>query len=146
MQEHAGHANAMLREFRKKYDEDEERMNRRIEDKARRQEIRFWKRMAMPDVGEENQSVWSDDDDIVDPVEKERLKEVERKLAEQAMAGMGGDSQQGDDGSVGEDLANEMQLLGGVAMERGGSGMSGISLPSLPSRPTSTGSTGGQTG
>lgn len=143
MQDHAGRANALLREFRKKYDEDEERMNRRIEAKARRQEIRFWKRMAMPDVGEGDVSIWSDDDDLVDPVEKERLKEVERKVAEQNMGGVGSaSSQQGEDG---EEDAQHMGLMGGVAMERDDS-RGGLGIPAPPPRPASTGSTGGRVG
>lgn len=144
MQEHAGRANKLLREFRKRYDEDEARADRRVEDRARRQEIRFWRRMAMPEVADSDEAVWSDDDDLVDPVEKERLREVERKVAEQALAGLGsGDSQQGDD-SEGEDGMGPghpgMGLLGGVTMERE------ASMPTPPPRPASTGSTGGQTG
>lgn len=145
MQEHAGRANKLLREFRKKYDEDESRMDRRVEDKAKRQEIRFWKRMAMPDVADNDDMVWSDDDDVVDPVEKERLKEVERKVAEQAMAGLGsGDSQHSEDSEGEEGHPSAMGGFGGggggVAMEREGS------LPVPPPRPQSTGSTGGQAG
>ncbi|KAK9791706.1 hypothetical protein SCARD494_07495 [Seiridium cardinale] len=143
MQEHAGRANKLLREFRKKYDEDEARMDRRVEDKARKQEIRFWKRMAMPEVGDNDETAWSDDDDMVDPVEKERLREVERKVAEQALAGMGsGDSQQGEDseGEDGDQVHQGMSIIGGTAMEREGS------LPIPPPRPASTGSTGGQVG
>lgn len=147
MQEHAGRANALLRAFRKTYDEDEGRAERRVEQRARRQEVRFWKRMAMPDKGDGDEQAWSDDDDLVDPVEKERLREVERKVAEQALAGLGSsDSQQGED-SEGEEAAAAIQGVhgltiggGGVAMEREGS------LPTPPPRPASTGSTGGQTG
>ncbi|KAF7541817.1 hypothetical protein G7054_g296 [Neopestalotiopsis clavispora] len=143
MQDHAGRANKMLREFRKKYDENEARMDRRVEDKAKKQEIRFWKRLAMPEVDDNDENAWSDDDDIVDPLEKERLKEVERKNAEQALAGLGsGDSQHSED-SEGEDSDPDhpgMGIIGGVAMERDGS------LPAPPPRPASTGSTGGQAG
>lgn len=128
----------MLREFRKKYDEDDVRMDRRIEERAKKQEIRFWKRMAMPEVGENDETAWSDDDDIVDPVEKERLKEVEKRVAEQALAGLGSSDSQHSEDSEGEDGSGhlDMSSLGGVAMEREGS------LPAPPSRPASTGSTG----
>ncbi|KAI0018616.1 hypothetical protein F4780DRAFT_750245 [Xylariomycetidae sp. FL0641] len=141
MQEHASRANACLREFRKKYDEDEERWERRVEDRARRQELRFWKRMAMPDVSEEG--YWSDDDDLVDPAEKERLKEVERKVAEQAMAGLSAaGSQQGEDpDGDATDPHPLSSLMGGVAMERDREGPLHV-----PPRPASTGSTGGQAG
>ncbi|KAI1767349.1 hypothetical protein GGR53DRAFT_482212 [Hypoxylon sp. FL1150] len=151
MQEHAGRANQMLREFRKKYDENEERWDKRVEDKARKQELRFWKRMAMPEVGEAEEGYWSDDDDLVDPVEKERLREVERKVAEEALAGVGSTSSQGEDseGEGGEGHAISAGLVGGVAMERERDGsMIGI-MPTPPPRPPSTGSTGstgGQTG
>ena len=148
MQEHAGRANQMLREFRKKYDEDAARWEKRVDDKARRQEIRFWKRMAMPEVPESEEGYWSDDDDLVDPVEKERLREVERKVAEQALAGLGSGSSQQSEDSEGEggDLPPHHPLMGGVAMERDRDGsISGI-LSNPPPRPASTGSTGGQTG
>lgn len=148
MQEHAGKANALLRDFRKKYDENLGRNDRIIEDRAKKQEIRFWKRMAMPEVGDGDESIWSDDDDLVDPAEKDRLREVERKVAEQALAGMGSsDSQQGEE-SEGDEAADELHgLVGGVAMERDGSNSSvlGHGMPPPP-RPQSTGSTGGQAG
>jgi hypothetical protein len=130
----------MLREFRKKYDENEDRWDRRIEDRARKQEIRFWKRMAMPEVPETEEGYWSDDDDLVDPVEKERLKEVERKVAEQVLASTSSTSSHQSDDSDGE---SSMSLgMGGVAMERD----NGSAAPTPPPRPASTGSTGGQTG
>ncbi|KAI0155370.1 hypothetical protein GGR52DRAFT_566319 [Hypoxylon sp. FL1284] len=144
MQAHAGRANQMLREFRKKYDENEERWDRRVEDRSKKQEIRFWKRMAMPEVSEAEAEYWSDDDDLVDPVEKERLREVERKVAEQALAGVESTSSQGEDseGEGGDEHAMSANILGGVAMERDRDGsMVGI-MPTPPPRPPSTGSTG----
>ncbi|KAH9994373.1 hypothetical protein F4779DRAFT_608138 [Xylariaceae sp. FL0662B] len=148
MQEHAGQANQMLREFRKKYDEDKERWEKRVDDKARRQEIRFWKRMAMPEVAETEEGYWSDDDDLIDPVEKERLREVERKVAEQALAGVGGGQGEDSEGEGGDQNPVPMgiNMMGGVAMERDRD--AGI-MPVPPPRPSSagsTGSTGAQTG
>ncbi|KAI1389351.1 uncharacterized protein F4822DRAFT_198179 [Hypoxylon trugodes] len=142
MQEHAGRANQMLREFRKKYDENEERWDNRVLEKARRQELRFWKRMAMPEVSETEGGYWSDDDDLVDPIEKERLKEVERKFAEQSLAGVGSTSSQSEDseGEGGEPHSIAASIMGGVAMDRD-SGVTGI-MPVPPPRPSSTGSTG----
>lgn len=152
MQEHAAKANAMLREFRKRYDEDPGRMDRRVEARARRQEVRFWKRLAMPDVPDDDEEAWSDDDDLVDPVEKERLRENELKLAEQRQAGLGSSSsQQGEDsededgGSGGAPEHHGLGGLGGVAMERDSS-TGGIVVPTPPPRPASTGSTGGRSG
>ncbi|KAH7030772.1 uncharacterized protein B0I36DRAFT_243815 [Microdochium trichocladiopsis] len=143
MQEHAGKANAMLREFRKKYDEDEKRWDQRVEDKARKQELRFWKRLAMPDVADDEEGYWSDDDDLIDPMEKERLKEVERKIAEQNLASLAAGSQHSEDDSDGDgELAHPQGILGGVAMERERDG----SMPTPPSRPASTGSTGDRLG
>ena len=107
MQEAAGRANANLRAFRAAYDENPERWERRVADKAARQELRFWKRMAMPalsdetnlladsalggahnkaDQAESRGGYWSDDDDLVDGAEKVRLREVERKVAEEQQA------------------------------------------------------------
>lgn len=215
MQEHAGHANAMLREFRRKFDgevdvedkDDEaadqedggkegaekkstgegetEKKNkqkphpsywvRRVDDRARRQELRFWKRMAMPHVPEDD-PMWSDDDDLIDPAEKRRLSEVERKVAEEALAGVLGSSEEHGSGSGGEDSDGEGEgsvidhhqqqpppvfaaptpvsavagvvALGGVAMERDSSATSSTRemMPTPPPRPASTGSTGGRTG
>ena len=182
MQEHAGRANALLRDFRRSYFDDENqgqgnadepaddeegvangkekeakrtpkdstrkkrpttRWNRRVDAIAQRQELRFWRRMAMPEL-EDDDAFWSDDDDLIDPAEKERLSEVERKVAEQALAGIGGSS--GDSGSSGsaggssggeededgqiDDLGSESDTgsvvaLGGVAMERDSSSGSG---------------------
>ncbi|KAK7938003.1 uncharacterized protein PG986_014871 [Apiospora aurea] len=144
MQEHAGRANAMLRQFRKQYDEDENRKERRVEARARRQE---GARLAMPDVADDDLDAWSDDDDLVDPVEKERLREVERKQAEQAAAGLGssssqqGEDSEGEEGGIPGHHPGTGGGLGGVAMERELSGM-----PTPPPRPASTGSTGGHIG
>ncbi|CAK7271598.1 hypothetical protein SEPCBS57363_004704 [Sporothrix epigloea] len=82
MQERAGRANASLRTFRANYDKDPARWDRRVAEKALRQELRFWKRMAMPSVADDDMAYWSDDDDLVDPAEKLRLDELDRKANE----------------------------------------------------------------
>lgn len=218
MQEHAGHANAMLREFRRRFDgevdkgdeggqdeaagekkksggdeaaakdkhgneqSEKKKLNKQprsywtrcIDDRARRQELRFWKRMAMPQIPDDD-PIWSDDDDLIDSAEKDRLLEMERKVAEQqALAGGFGNSGSGDElehelehGIGGEDSDGEGSVinhhqppiitapvavaLGGVPMERdtsSGSGSRGemMMMPAPPPRPASTGSTGGFTG
>ncbi|KAL1891436.1 hypothetical protein Sste5346_007700 [Sporothrix stenoceras] len=83
MQERAGRANASLRAFRTSYDEDPARWDRRVADKALRQELRFWKRMAMPTVADDDIAYWSDDDDLIDSAEKVRLRELEQKAIEE---------------------------------------------------------------
>ncbi|KAI0148834.1 hypothetical protein GGR57DRAFT_230659 [Xylariaceae sp. FL1272] len=145
MQEHASRANDMLRGFRKKIDEDEGRWDKRVRERARKQELRFWKRMAMPEIEDDEEGFWSDDDDLVDPAEKERLKRVEREVAEQAMAGLGSESSQQSEDSEGDsgDAHSLSSMMGGIAMERD---RDGGSLPTPPPRPASTGSTAGQTG
>ncbi|RYP26663.1 hypothetical protein DL767_007946 [Monosporascus sp. MG133] len=163
MQEHAGRANALLREFRNRHqqgpssgrDGDGGRQRRReVEERARRQELRFWRRMAMPEIPDDD-PCWSDDDDLVDPAEKERLRELERKVAEQALAGLADEDGEpldhdhhhqqhehedpdGEAGAVDQQQFHQVPL-GGVAMERD-------PLRDVPPRPASTGSTGGRTG
>lgn len=135
MQRHAGQANENLRDFRRKYDEDEARWDRRVDEKAIRQELRFWKRMAMPEL-EDDDPYWSDDDDIIDPAEKERLQELELKAAQEQLA----DSQAED--SDGQQMP--MDMMGGIAMQREDS--SGHGLPAPPPRPLSAASSTGSTG
>ncbi|ROV89058.1 hypothetical protein VSDG_08730 [Cytospora chrysosperma] len=140
MQAHAGRANENLRQFRTRYDEDKARWERRVDTKAMRQELRFWKRLAMPELAEDD-PYWSDDDDLVDHMEKLRLQELERKAAEEALAGVGGMDQ----GMEGQghvlDTTQGMQIqMGGVPMQREDS--SGMGIPVLPPRPSSAASTG----
>ncbi len=145
MQEHAGHANELLRDFRTRYDEDKARRETAIENMALRQELRFWKRMAMPEVAEDDPS-WSDDDDLIDPQEKIRLRELEKQAAEQraaaAAAASDGESSEDSDGLLPtQQLQNVQQgIMGGVPMQREDSG--GMGMPAPPPRPSSANSTG----
>ncbi|KAI1122680.1 hypothetical protein F5Y10DRAFT_70385 [Nemania abortiva] len=143
VQESASRANNLLRDFRKKFDEDEARWDKRVREKATKQELRFWKRMAMPEIDDDEEGFWSDDDDLVDPVEKERLKKVEREVAEQALASQGSASSQQSEDSEREagDSHPLSSMIGGVAMERD---RDGGSIPTPPPRPP--GSSGGQSG
>lgn len=135
MQRHAGQANENLRDFRRKYDEDEARWDRRVDEKAIRQELRFWKRMAMPEL-EDDDPYWSDDDDVIDSAEKERLHEMELKAAQEQLA-----DSQGED-SDGQQLP-PMDMMGGIAMQREDSTGHGMPAPPRPlSAASSTGSTG----
>lgn len=133
MQAHAGRANESLRQFRSKYDEDEARWERRVDMRAIRQEMRFWKRLAMPELAEDD-PYWSDDDDLIDPMEKVRLQEMERKAAEEALQGVGMDQGELQEGMQ----VHHMGMMGGVPMQREDSG----AIPVLPPRPSSAASTG----
>lgn len=147
MQAHAGKANDSLREFRRKYDEDEERWDRRVEEKAVRQELRFWKRMAMPDRDNDD-PYWSDDDDIIDPAEKERLRELDIKAAQEQLDSQAEDSESGEsqsDPMAGLDMVMPMNIMGGIPMQREDSA-SGHGIPALPPRPSSAASSTGSTG
>ncbi|KAM0550788.1 hypothetical protein ACHAPJ_008651 [Fusarium lateritium] len=146
MQAHAGHANENLREYRRKYDEDEGRWNRLVDEKAARQELRFWKRMAMPELDDDD-PYWSDDDDIIDPAEKERLHELDLKAAQEQL-----DSQAEDSDGQGPPpqlplpgMGIGMGMMGGIAMQREDSG-AGYGVPALPPRPSSAASSTGSTG
>ncbi|TLD26774.1 hypothetical protein PspLS_05304 [Pyricularia sp. CBS 133598] len=83
VQERAGRLNESVRQFRTGYDAEPSRYEARVENIALRQEVRFWKRMAMPDVPDDD-PMWSDDDDLIDPAETARLAEVERAAAAMA--------------------------------------------------------------
>ncbi|KAJ4175184.1 hypothetical protein NW754_005604 [Fusarium falciforme] len=146
MQAHAGRANESLREFRCKYDEDEARWNRLVDEKAVRQELRFWKRMAMPEL-EDDDPYWSDDDDIIDPAEKDRLRELDLKAAQEQL-----DSQAEDSDGQGPPpqlplpgMGIGMSMMGGIAMQREDSA-AGHGVPVLPPRPLSAASSTGSTG
>ncbi|KAK4113517.1 hypothetical protein N656DRAFT_836423 [Canariomyces notabilis] len=54
MQARAGTANELLRRFRANYDADPDRWDRRVRSRAVRQELRFWKRLAMPHLPDDD--------------------------------------------------------------------------------------------
>ncbi|KAH7121338.1 hypothetical protein EDB81DRAFT_766165 [Dactylonectria macrodidyma] len=154
MQHHAGKANDSLRDFRRKYDEDEARWDRRVDDKAARQELRFWKRMAMPEL-EDDDPYWSDDDDIIDPAEKDRLRELDLKAAQEQLDSQAEDSDGGGQPdsqmhvmgmsmSMGMPMNMPMGMLGGIPMQREDS--NGGQGPAPPPRPLSAASSTGSTG
>ncbi|EFQ28388.1 hypothetical protein CGRA01v4_12041 [Colletotrichum graminicola] len=138
MQERAGKANEALRKFRRKYDENETRWDRRVEEVAARQELRFWKRMAMPEVSDDD-PCWSDDDDLIDPAEKERQKELEKRAAQEQLAGS---QQMGDEYSRSQ--SPESSMMGGVPMQRDLGIPMGMPVP--PPRPSSATSSTGSSG
>lgn len=163
MQARAGAANELLRRFRAAVEDDREgtrRWERRVDAHAARQELRFWKRLAMPEVPDDD-PFWSDDDDLVDPAEKERLRELEFKAAQEQLARLGagssseqlaggGGSGDEDDGGAAErqeihqqmgELGQLAGLIGGVPMQRDDHGSSG-GVPTPPPRPASASSTG----
>jgi len=153
MQAHAGRANEALRKFRGGFDEDRARWEQRVENKALRQEVRFWKRMAMPEVSEDD-PVWSDDDDLIDEAEKRRLKRIaEEHAAAQAAAaaadaaegGLGG-GEEVEGGLVMQPQSIPMARVGGMCgvpmqREESGGGFAGMPAPPPP-RPSSAGSIG----
>jgi hypothetical protein len=140
MQAHAARANDSLRNFRRCHDDDEARWARRVDDKALRQELRFWKRMAMPELDEDD-PYWSDDDDIIDPAEKDRLRDLEQRAAQEQLA----DSQTDDSDSQSNSLGPE-SFVGGIAMQREDAVGQPISMPMPPPRPLSAASSTGSTG
>jgi hypothetical protein len=75
-------ANEHLRQMRRYLTDHDELNELRIRNIQLRQERRLWKRMALPLIPQDD-SEWSDDDDIIDPEEKKRLAaekvEKERK-------------------------------------------------------------------
>lgn len=140
MQNRAGRANEVLREFRRRYEESEERWDRRVDSIAARQEIRFWKRMAMPEIPDDD-AYWSDDDDLIDVKEKVRLREELEQQRQQKQEDQLMQQQEDAEEEHGLPVAEVPQahasgVYGGVAMQRDEPG------PALPSRPASAASTG----
>ncbi|KAG6012864.1 hypothetical protein E4U43_007611 [Claviceps pusilla] len=147
MRTHAGRANESLRQFRRKYYEDERRWDQRVENTALRQELRFWKRMAMPEL-EDDDPYWSGDDDLIDSAEKERLRELEQRAAqEQMMEGQVEEEEAAAAAAAAADGVQEVShgsMMGGVAMQREESAGRGLPVP--PMRPSSAASSTGSTG
>jgi hypothetical protein len=148
MQEHAGRIMGFLRDYRAKYDACPDRHERRVELIALRQEVRFWKRMAMPELPEDD-AMWSDDDDIIDAAEKERLRELEKQaaaaeeqLADEDAAAAAAAVAAADDGNMLVNLdASGSQHAGGMPMQREDS-----TVVQPPSRPASAASSTGSSG
>jgi hypothetical protein len=151
MQARAGRANEVLRRFRARYDDDAARWERRVEAKAVRQELRFWKRMAMPHLPEDD-PCWSDDDDLVDVAEKRRLEEMSRLAAAQQLAAAAAElgdivGNGGEDGEVPPEVPSvpgmPQSMMGGVPMQREDGS---VMLPIPPPRPSSASSIASSTG
>lgn len=128
MRTHASRANESLRQFRRKYYEDERRWDHKVENTALRQELRFWKRMAMPEL-EEDDPYWSEDDDVIDSAEKVRLREMEERAMQDQM--MEGQMEEGEDEGDEEQEAAQGSMMGGVSMQREGTGGRGLPVPPL---------------
>ena len=141
MQAHAGRANEQLRLFRRKYDEDNERWDKRVEDTAGRQEVRFWKRMAMPEL-EEDDPYWSDDDDVIDVAEKMRLRELAVRAREEQLMGSMAEDSDGQEDEEGHEVVG-IAMMGGVAMQRDAAAAAAAAAAGRPqSVVSSTGSVG----
>ena len=143
MQAHASRANESLRAFRRRYDEDEHRWDRRVEAVAARQELRFWKRVAMPEF-EDDDAYWSGDDDIIDPAEKERLRDLEQRAAQEQMMADSQAEESDGGGQPQQSPFQQMGVMGGIAMQREDTSHQG--MPAPPPRPLSAASSTGSTG
>ena len=93
----AARANEHLRGLRRYLTDHDELHELRVENHRFRLERRFWKRMAMPLIPDDD-AEWSDDDDLIDVEEKKRLAaDATEKARKDAEGGEGGD---GDDGQA----------------------------------------------
>ncbi|KUJ18320.1 uncharacterized protein LY89DRAFT_696674 [Mollisia scopiformis] len=83
-------ANEHLRQMRRFVTDNDELHELRVQNHQYRTERRFWKRLALPLIPDDD-SEWSDDDDLIDPEEKKRLNalkaEKERKDTEDGEGG-----------------------------------------------------------
>ncbi|TVY57705.1 hypothetical protein LCER1_G001275, partial [Lachnellula cervina] len=91
----ASRANEHLRDMRRYVTDNDERHDLRVENHRLRTEKRFWKRLALPLIPDDD-SEWSDDDDLIDPEEKKRLedalKEKERIARDEVEGELEGDA------------------------------------------------------
>jgi len=71
----AARANDSLRQMRKFVTDNDKWHEIEVQSIALRQEKRFWKRLALPLIADDD-SEWSDDDDLIDAEEKKRLAAV----------------------------------------------------------------------
>jgi len=74
-------ANGHLRDMRKYLTDHNEVNELRIQNTQFRQERRTWKRLALPLIPDDD-SEWSDDDDLIDPEEKKRQAQIAVAKAE----------------------------------------------------------------
>ncbi|KHJ30491.1 hypothetical protein EV44_g1662 [Erysiphe necator] len=88
MKSAAGKANQSLRDMRRCITDNNEWHELKVQNCALRQEKRYWKRLALPLVPDDD-SEWSDDDDLIDPEEKNRLayNETEKKSTDMSDCG-----------------------------------------------------------
>lgn len=76
MQEHAARGMECLRMFRRAWEDNPFHHELQVQITHKRQEARMWKRMALRELPDDD-SEFSDDSDIIDPVEKKRLAQAE---------------------------------------------------------------------
>ncbi|TVY82617.1 hypothetical protein LSUE1_G003117 [Lachnellula suecica] len=82
-------ANGHIRDMRRYLTDNDERHELRVENHRLRTEKRFWKRLALPLIPDDD-SEWSDDDDLIDSEEKKRLEAALRekeRLAKEELDG-----------------------------------------------------------
>jgi hypothetical protein len=165
MSAHAGKANTLLRDFRSAWNDSDDYWRARAEAKAAKQELRFWRRMAMPEVADDDPA-WSDDDDLIDVAEKARLMDLKIANEHKELVGLdgGGSSEQlgsDEEGSISsgaregdeevDAMTGGMERMsfrrsgrggfGGVQMQREssrgeGDGSAGDEIPDRPASPT----------
>jgi len=81
--EHARRGLEMIRKFTREWNDDEEKRELKIALLAKRQECRFYKRMALKYLPDDDPE-FSDDDDLIDHVEKQRIAAAEEEKKRQA--------------------------------------------------------------
>ncbi|ELR04518.1 hypothetical protein GMDG_06813 [Pseudogymnoascus destructans 20631-21] len=111
MQASAARGMEQMRLFRRGWDRSDLVMEMRAEIVSLRQQARGWKRVALSELASDD-SEFSDDDDVVDPEEKKRLRRVEENRVREegegegdgggagAGEGVGGDEACGDGGEI----------------------------------------------
>ncbi|TAQ86020.1 hypothetical protein B7494_g5675 [Chlorociboria aeruginascens] len=84
MQAHAANASAWIRKAQRWHDDHDEFHELKVLNQFHRLRGRFFRRLALPHIPDDDPDEWSDDDDLIDPEEKKRLEKMKNDRSERS--------------------------------------------------------------